>query len=199
MEAYLSMITPYGCNFVIRNWAACAGSLIPINQNTALYSLLGTNYGGDGVNTFGLPDLRGRRPVSWGHAPGLSPVTLGQVGGAQYRTLTQSQMPAHEHSVSTSGSTLATAGSLAVSTDAAGEADPNGNYLGTTAAPILPYAATLSNPAGAQQDVVDIPARSVSFNGNTMANGGSQSFYMESPYQGVNYQICIAGIFPSRS
>ena len=81
MEAFMSMITPYGCNFVIRNWGACWGGLISIAQYNALFSLLGTNFGGNGRTSFGLPDLRGRSPAGYGNGPGLNNMILGQKGG----------------------------------------------------------------------------------------------------------------------
>lgn len=94
-------LVPY--NFEPRGWAFCNGQLLPISQNTALFSLLGTNYGGDGRTTFALPDLRGRVAVSQGTGPGLSNVVLGEVGGAEQVTLTQAQMPAHGHLASVCG------------------------------------------------------------------------------------------------
>jgi len=199
MEAYMSMITPYGCNFVILNWGQCAGGLLSINQFQALFSLLGTNFGGDGRTTFGLPELRGRSAANHGYGPGLNPVTIGQRGGVQSHTLSQVEMPAHDHSVSLSAAVAADDANLIVSTDAGTSADPDGNYLGQGGGPVKPYATTLSTPAGTQSDVVDVPARSADFNGNTFNTGGSQPFYTQSPYQGVNYQICMAGIFPSRN
>lgn len=91
------MLVPY--NFVPRGWAACDGSLLSIAQNSALFSLLGTTYGGNGTTTFALPDLRGRAPVSQGQGPGLQPYTLGETGGAESVTLLAAQMPAHNHLV----------------------------------------------------------------------------------------------------
>lgn len=91
------MLVPY--NFVPKGWAACSGQLLSISTNTALFSLLGTTYGGDGRVTFGLPDLRGRAPISVGQGPGLSNYTLGELGGVESVTLTAQQMPQHNHLV----------------------------------------------------------------------------------------------------
>src|SRR5919199_4214759 len=90
-------IVPY--NFAPRGFAFCAGQILPIAQNTALFSLLGTTYGGNGQTTFGLPDLRGRVPVSSGQGPGLSPYSLGEQGGVETVTLISQQMPQHNHTL----------------------------------------------------------------------------------------------------
>lgn len=198
MEAYISMITAFGCNFTIRNWGACAGALLPISQNTSLFSLIGTNYGGDGRTSFGLPDLQGRSPVSWGTGPGLSHVNLGQKGGLEYATLTQANLPAHSHSVNLTGSTQAVTADLLVSNDAAGTNTPDGNFLGAAGPTTRIYSDTMSAPPGTQ-DAVSVPAQPVSVSGQTGNAGNSTQVYTRSPYQGVNYQICMYGIYPSRS
>ncbi|MGZ4280852.1 MAG: phage tail protein [Gaiellaceae bacterium] len=96
-EPFLGMIIIFGGNFAPKGWAFCNGQLLPINQNTALFSLLGTTYGGNGTTTFALPDLRGRVPLHFGQGPGLSNYVEGQVGGVENVTLLTSQMPAHTH------------------------------------------------------------------------------------------------------
>ena len=97
MEGYLAQIMFMALNFTPRNWAPCDGRLISIASNTALFSLLGTTYGGNGTTTFALPDLRGRVPVGQGSGPGLSPYSLGQMGGVETVTLTTTQIPSHTH------------------------------------------------------------------------------------------------------
>jgi microcystin-dependent protein len=97
-EPFLGMIILFGGNFAPRGWAFCNGQLLAINQNTALFSLLGTTYGGNGTTTFALPDLRGRVPLHFGQGPGLSSYVEGQVGGVENVTLLANQMPAHTHS-----------------------------------------------------------------------------------------------------
>src|ERR1700746_3573541 len=92
----------FGCNFPPVGWAFADGQLLPISQNTALFSLLGTTYGGDGQSTFGMPDLRGRIPIGAGQGPGLSPYTLGQTGGSETVTLTTAALAAHTHSATPS-------------------------------------------------------------------------------------------------
>jgi microcystin-dependent protein len=199
MEAYMTMITPYGLGFTVRSWARCGGQLLSIAQFSALYSLMGTLYGGDGITTFGLPNLQSRSPLNRGQGAGLDFIAQGQAGGREYLTLNVLNMPAHDHQFDGLGQLASGTGDLAVSTDAADTGDPDGNYLGQAGAPITPYTPNLSDPAGAQADVAEIPARSVQFNGSTQMTGGNQSFNSRSPYLGVNYQICIQGIFPSRN
>lgn len=96
-EPAIGEISMFAGNFAPRGWALCNGQLLPINQNQALFSILGTTYGGDGRTTFGLPDLRGRAPVSAGQGPGLSDVRLGQSGGVETVTLNALQLPSHQH------------------------------------------------------------------------------------------------------
>jgi microcystin-dependent protein len=102
-EPFIAQIVMFGGNFAPRSWAFCDGQLLPIAQNTALFSLLGTTYGGDGRTTFGLPDLRGRFPMHPGNGPGLSSRRLGQSGGSENNTLTTSQLPSHTHTLKAAG------------------------------------------------------------------------------------------------
>jgi len=176
MEAFLGSIIIFAGNFAPRGWQLCAGQLLPISQYSALFSLLGTSYGGNGQTTFALPDLRGRAPIGQGQGPGLSPYSLGQVGGVENVTLNATQMPAHNHLVNASNT-------------AADQGAPGGNYLAEivdavtgNATPI--YAAT----ANAQMNAACI----------TMA-GGSQPHQNLSPFLCLNYIICMEGIYPSRS
>ncbi len=96
-EPFIAQITLFAGNFAPRGWAFCSGQILPINQNTALFSLLGTTYGGNGQTTFALPDLRGRVAIQPGQGPGLSPVNLGEAGGSETETLTVNQLPSHNH------------------------------------------------------------------------------------------------------
>ena len=198
MDAFMSMITAFGCNFIIRNWGACAGGLVSINQNQALYSLIGTFFGGDGRTTFGLPELRGRSPVNYGNGPGLNPVTMGMKGGLEYSQISVLNLPPHDHTVTLSGATAATSADLPVSSAAGFATDPDGNYLATTNSSNRIYTPTLSSPAGTMGPIA-IPGQTVVVSGTTNYTGSGQQFYTRSPYQGVNYQICMFGIYPSRS
>jgi|TARA_R100001132_G_C3243402_1_gene73284 microcystin-dependent protein len=117
MTPFLGQIQAFGFNFAPRGWAKCEGQLLPISQYNALFSLLGTMYGGDGRTTFGLPDLRGRSIVGTGNGPGLSTITQGEKGGVENITLTLNNLPSHTHNIG-------------VSTSTGEEANPSGKHLG---------------------------------------------------------------------
>src|SRR5215207_9632471 len=102
-EPFIGEIRMFGGNFAPRGWAFCEGQLLSIAQNTALFSILGTTYGGNGTTTFALPDLRGRVPIQPGQGPGLSPYTLGQMSGQENVTLLITNIPAHTHTLGASG------------------------------------------------------------------------------------------------
>ena len=175
MEGYIAEIRLFAGNYAPRAWAFCAGQILSIAQNTALFSILGTTYGGNGVTTFGLPDLRGRVPVGPGQGPGLPDVSQGEIAGVHDVTLTTSNIPAHSHSVSVNDDTTGMANTGA------------GNYLNTKTESGESVAATgLSLPAVLNPATI----------GNT---GGNQPFSIMQPYTGLNYIICIQGIFPSRN
>lgn len=178
MEGTIGEIRMFAGNFAPRSWAFCANQLLSIAQNTALFSILGTTYGGNGQTTFALPDFRGRVPVGTGQGPGLANVTLGELSGSPTVTLTTNQMPAHNHTI-TGGVTpqAATDGSLGT--------DPTGKFLG----PGSFYSAAADNVGMAQ-----IPATGLTVG----INGGSQPFSVMQPYLGMNIIICLFGIFPSR-
>ena len=171
MEPFIGQIQAFGFNFAPRGWAMCEGQLLPISQNTALFSLLGTTFGGDGRTTFALPDLRGRSIVGMGNGPGLSNISWGERGGAENHTLSVGQMPSHNHSVQ-----------VQVNTGGGSEADA------TT---------FLANQANGYAEDATSGAH---LGGVTQANvGGNQSFGIRSPFLGINVCIALQGIFPSRS
>ncbi len=171
MEGTLAQIILFGGNFAPRNWAFCEGQLLAINSNQALFSLLGTIYGGDGRTTFGLPDLRGRVPIHPGSGPGLSTYRLGQKGGIENVTLTINQIPSHNHI-------------LAASNDAGTSSEPSNMLLANTGALDKEYGT--GNPTAMNSQAIS-------------NSGGNQSHYNMQPYLALNYCICIQGLFPSRS
>lgn len=169
-EPFLGQILIFGFNFPPRGWAACNGQILPIAQNTALFSLLGTTYGGNGQTTFGLPNLQSRVPLHFGQGPGLSNYDLGQAAGTETVTLLQTQMPAHGH--------------LAGVSQAAG----------TTTRPSGKVPATAG--AAAYADASDGSAFNPAFVQNA---GGSQPHDNLQPYLALNFCIALEGIFPSRN
>lgn len=179
---YLGEIQIFPFDFAPRGWAQCNGQLLPINQNGALFSLLGTMYGGDGRTTFALPDMRGRVPVGSGTSPTSgSGYNVGLPGGREAATLVVNNLPAHNHGYQVSNATAtsnAPNGTLAAVVPAS--VDLNGAPVN-----ILAYA---PSPSGLAEDGRAIqPA------------GGSQPFSVLAPYQTLNFCIALTGVFPSRS
>jgi microcystin-dependent protein len=147
-DPYLGEIRPVGFNFAPVGWAFCDGSLLAISQNDALFNLLGTTYGGDGQNTFALPDLRSRVPVGAGSGPGLSSVQLGQLWGSEEVTLTSSQIPAHNHA-------------LQVSTKSATSRSAAGKYPGKSARKVYDTSVSGSTPANSSHTGSSLPHTNV--------------------------------------
>ncbi|MGA1790013.1 MAG: phage tail protein [bacterium] len=171
-QPFVGEIRMFAGNFAPRNWAFCDGQLIPISENAALFSLLGTIYGGDGHSTFGLPDMRGRIPIHAGSGPGLSPRPLGAKGGAENITLTVNELPSHNH------------GSIQASEDPAASVDPAGKTLGVPTSTDL-YADDLS-PVNMSSNAIT-------------SKGGSQSHTNLMPFLCINFIIALYGIYPSRT
>ncbi len=188
MDPFIGQIVMFGGNFAPRSWAFCNGQLLAISQNTALFSILGTTYGGDGRTTFALPDLRGRSAIHPGTGPGLSTIRLGQRGGTEYHTLTINEMPNHSHS----GATLK--GSIMVNEEDGDSNDPNGRNFG-----LIDAGATNANAYNSAANDKAMAVNSVGISGNTLATGGQQQFFIRNPFEAVNYIIALFGVFPSRN
>jgi len=178
-EAYLGEIRMVGWNFAANGWALCNGQLMSISQNAALFSLLGTYYGGDGVQTFALPNLQSRVPIHQGTGPGLSPYTIGQASGSENVTLLPPQMPQHNHLVGVSNLT----GTVADPTNAL---LAQGN-AGTVRAPAIVSGYVSTAATGT------LAPTAISMAGGSQPHGNIQ------PYLCINFIIALAGIFPSRS
>lgn len=191
-EPFIGMIILVPYNFAPRGWAFCNGQLLSIAQNTALFSLLGTTYGGNGQTTFALPDLRGRVPVSSGQGPGLSSFVLGELGGTEAVTLLTTQMPAHTHTMG-----LGTLAATANGANAAGNSrSPIGAVPAIEAAGVT---ATYSTDALATTGAMRAGAVTLTGAPTAGAAGGGQPLPIQQPYLAVNFCIALEGIFPSRN
>lgn len=173
----LGEIRAVAFSFAPANWAICDGSLLQVRSNTALFALLGSQYGGDGVNTFALPDLRGRAIVDAGAGSGLSPYTPGTMTGTAAVTLTLAQMPVHTHTLSSS---------VNVNPQLGNSNSPGGNYLSDSADPQY----------GPTAGTATMAANSVKGSGGMM--GGNQAHENRQPFLVLNYIIALRGIFPQR-
>lgn len=190
-EPIIGSVCIFAGNFEIRNFAFTNGQLLPIAQNTALFSLLGTTYGGNGITTFALPDTRGRTVVGPGQGPGLSNITLGQVGGAEQITLTANQMPQHNHAAITTVTSTATA----FGQSASGNADGPGGTVWAAKARGGQYSSSAPNVA-MNTDAIQVNS---SASTTMSAAGGSQPVDIRQPYIAMNYLIALTGIFPARN
>ena len=192
-QPFLGMIALFPYNFAPRGWAFCNGQIMSIAQNTALFSLLGTTFGGNGQTTFALPDLRGRVPVGVGQGPGLSAVTLGEVAGAPTVTLNITNMPAHTHAIDISSVAIA----ANVRDEAGNTRTPVGHVLAKEAAGVTaPY----SDKGPTQNAKMDSSAFGIAGLPTATGPGGSgQPVDIHNPYLGMNYCIALEGIFPSRN
>jgi microcystin-dependent protein len=179
MEPFIGQIMAVAFGYAPRGWAFCEGQLLPIAQNTALFSLIGTTYGGDGRTTFALPDLRGRVAVGMGRGTGLTQRNIGERSGAEVVNLVEQQMPSHNHEV-------------AVSNAHGTEPLPAGKFLAGTFKPGRGTEAIESNSYADSHDQT-LNAQSIS------AAGGSQPHNNMQPYLGINYIIALMGEFPSRN
>ncbi len=173
-DPFVAEIRMFGFNFAPKGWAFCNGQLLPLSQNTALFSLLGTTYGGDGKSTFALPDLEGRAPMHPGQGPGLSLHDLGETGGSQTVSLLESEMPAHNHF-------------LRVSTEQGDLQEP-----GPTK--------SLARPNGAQPFVAGSPTPALTMMApqELAPVGGDQPHNNMAPYLTLNFCIALQGVFPPR-
>jgi microcystin-dependent protein len=188
-EPFVGEIRMFAGSFAPRSWAFCDGQLLAISQNDALFSLFGTIYGGDGITTFGLPDLRGRVPVHEGTGPGLSNRRLGAKGGAERVTLTLAQAPSHTHNLQPVAGSSAT---LRFESGASDEAAPAGNSIAVARG----GEELFRTSAGAGEKM---HANTVSLVGGTQNAGGSQAHTNMPPFLCVNFIVALFGIYPSRS
>jgi len=180
-DQFLAEIRIFPFNFAPTGWALCNGQLLPISQNTAVFSLLGVNYGGNGTSNFSLPNLQGSAPMHWGQGPSLADHYIGESSGAESVTLISSEMPAHVHTlyaVEANGSTSTAAGNAL--------AKP-GKKVGPVTKPINQYTPYTAQAAVSMAPLALYPA------------GGSLPHNNLQPYLTLNFCIALTGIFPARS
>ncbi|BFM21455.1 phage tail protein [Gilvimarinus japonicus] len=191
-EPFLGEIRMVGFDYAPRGWAFCDGTLLPVSSNTALFSLLGTTYGGDGRTTFGLPDYQSRSPVGKGRGPGLSAIRQGEAGGVEEVTITSVHMATHTHTASQLKAAVAIPG--VTSSTNVSDAPTVSSILGPV---------TANNRAGAiySTDAADVTLRpfDAHVTGQTDNAGGGQPLPIRNPFLGSNFIIALEGIFPSRS
>jgi len=176
IDPLLGQISMFAGNFAPRGWALCNGQLLAISSNSALFSIIGTTYGGDGRTTFALPDLRGRAPIHAGNGAGLTDRRLGSRSGTEQTTITVLNIPAHSHSASINVASSVGRGE--------GTSQPSNGYIAEGGS----YSTTSDNDATLATGATTI--------GNT---GGSQPINNMQPYLTINYIISLQGIFPSRN
>ena len=175
MDPFIGEIRMFGGNFAPVGWATCDGQLLPIQQYAAVFSLLGTTYGGNGTTNFALPDLRGRVPLHVGNGPGLSPYTLGEATGSEKVTLAQNQMPAHTHSANGSSTS-------------ASQASPGGNV----------WASPGDSGGGAGTGYANVAPNAPMAAAAIGVTGGNVPVPVIQPLLCVTFIIALQGIFPSR-
>ncbi len=177
-QPFVAEIRIFGFTFAPKGWAMCNGQLMPISQNTALFSLLGTTYGGDGKSTFGLPNLEGSVPIHPGQGPGLSLYDLGEVGGSSTVTLQTSEIPSHQHPAN-------------ADTGAANSGSPSGN--------VYKEGQTTNSPPEAIASYNNSLAPMVALNFQTIGlTGNSAPHNNMMPTLCLNFCIALQGVFPSR-
>jgi len=175
MTPFLGQLICVGFNFAPQGWALCDGQILSISQNTALFSLLGTTFGGNGTTTFALPDLRGRAPLHMGQGPGLGNYILGENGGTEEATLTVGNLPQHTHAIN-------------ATSNPGSSSHPNGQYLASSGAAAIYNSGTGGNGVDSK-----LHAGAVSVAGNGVP------FDKHAPYLTMNWIIALEGIYPSRS
>lgn len=173
-EPFIAEIRIFAGNFAPRGWAFCNGQLLPVSQNTALFSLIGTTYGGDGRSTTALPNLQGRAPMHPGRGPGLTARRLGERGGVEMVTLSEAQMPSHNHTLR---------GSV--------ENGEQGSLTGTV---------SLGRSRGGTLYQTNVSSNLVDMASQSLPNtGGSQAHDNMQPFLAINFIIALVGLYPSRS
>ena len=194
----------FGGNFVPQDWLPCDGRLLEVSQYQALYSILGTLYGGDGRTTFALPDLRRRTPIGWGQGPELSDHQIGNVGGVEQQGLTVAQLPGHTHSDPAAGAPATDGGGGFTSTTTGVNTGPTGGNTntdrggGTTSVAVGGNTGPAGSP-GTTDGGGGATSASATGGRTTGVSGEGQPVDRMQPYLALNYIICVEGLYPARS
>jgi microcystin-dependent protein len=182
MDPYLGQISIFSFGFAPKGWAVCAGQLLPINQNQALFAVLGTTYGGDGIRTFALPNLQNRIPMGQGNGAGLTPRTIGQTGGEQNHTLLVTETPAHNHSM-----------------NVAAQPNPSTNVAVPGPSVVLAQTTTQAHGTPFQLPIYVSDAHPGQSLGNSAVTSvGGQPHNNMMPFNTVSFCIALVGIFPTQ-
>lgn len=176
MEGYIAQVLMFAGTFAPKNWAYCQGQIINISSNTALFSLIGTYYGGNGTTTFALPDFQGRAAIGAGQGPGLPPIEIGEMGGAEGSTMTVNQMAGHTH---TPTATVPVSGQNGTTNEI------NNNIYATSPGDTYTNLSLANGSLGGVK-------------GSDSSVGNSVPFGLRQPYLGMNFVICLYGSFPAR-
>jgi len=198
MDGYMAEIRLFAGNFAPRNWHFCDGSLLPINQYQALYSLIGNTYGGDGRTNFALPDLRGRVPISAGRGPGLSNYVRGQMGGEERHTLNINEMPSHTHNGTAHTHPQTAHTHPANASEEASQEGPSDGFWAPSGEEAYGNSSDITMNANAVGSGGDGNTGSGG-NEPTSSTGGNQAHNNMQPYLSLNYIICLEGMYPDRN
>lgn len=195
MEVFIGTIQPFAFNFAPRDWALCNGQTLSVAQYSALFSLISTLYGGDGISTFKLPDLRGRLPLGQGAGTNLTPRVIGNFNGSESVTATLANLPAHTHD--TSGLTVASALQLAsLPSNAATTPTGTNAYLGASSSGGPSSAAIYSDQQGANP--VTLKGLSTTLSGTVASTGQGLPMATMNPFLAINFSIALSGLYPTR-
>ena len=202
-DPYLGEIRMVGFNFAPTGWALCQGQLLAISQNSALFSLLGTFYGGNGQSNFQLPNLQGRSPVGVGQGLGLTNINIGEMGGTENTTLTIANMPQHTHAATQAAGTAT--GNIALPATTSTASTSETGVPGPTAVlgpissggrPLGLYSTASDNPTTLKPFSVTLPTTAGAITNSL--TGSNVPVALRNPYLGINFCIALQGVFPSR-
>lgn len=193
MDPFIGQIVMFAGNYAPRNWAFCEGQIMSISSNAALFSILGTTYGGDGRVTFALPDLRGRVSIQPGNAPGLNYYRLGQSGGVESVVLTTAEIPSHTHMAQMQEQPISIA--VNASDDEGDSDDPTDAFWAKNSSGNEIYGSSGGTQMSSGAVTASMPQAQITVN----QTGGSQAHTNIQPYLCINHIIALQGIYPSRS